>query len=172
MYQGDEFQFLWITDFPLFEVTEDGSLESAHHPFTAPIDSHKDILFTHPEKVIAQHYDLVMNGQEIAGGSIRIHNSEMQRNILEKLLKIPPTSDGTSPMDFFLDALESGCPPHGGIAFGLDRLIAMLCRASTIKDVIAFPKNQEGRDLLSRAPAPLCDHDITLYNLPKAQEGS
>ncbi|KAF7997681.1 hypothetical protein HCN44_008854 [Aphidius gifuensis] len=139
----DGFEFLWVLDFPLFEKNDDGLLTSTHHPFTAPHPDDFELLKTDPLKVRGQHYDLVLNGSEIAGGSIRIHNSELQREIL-KMLNI-----NKSQMMHLLSALSSGAPPHGGIAFGMDRLISIICDSPSIKKVIAFPKSMEDRDLIT-----------------------
>ncbi|XP_044005601.1 aspartate--tRNA ligase, mitochondrial-like [Aphidius gifuensis] len=122
---------------------DDGLLTSTHHPFTAPHPDDFELLKTDPLKVRGQHYDLVLNGSEIAGGSIRIHNSELQREIL-KMLNI-----NKSQMMHLLSALSSGAPPHGGIAFGMDRLISIICDSPSIKKVIAFPKSMEDRDLIT-----------------------
>lgn len=155
-------KFIWVVDFPMFFKTKEGGYESAHHPFTAP---HPDDLGKLENKeglesIRSQAYDLVLNGNEIAGGSIRIHNAELQRMVLDDILKIPHDH-----MQHLLDALESGCPPHGGIALGLDRFISIICNCSSIKDVIAFPKSNEGRDIMSKAPTSLSEEDIKLYHI-------
>ncbi|KAK3597214.1 hypothetical protein CHS0354_003719 [Potamilus streckersoni] len=156
-----KFNFLWVQDFPLFLPKEDGSgLESAHHPFTAPRPDDIDLLNTHPEKVQGQHYDLVLNGNEIGGGSIRIHNADLQRYVLQDILKEDP-----SELKHLLEALSMGCPPHGGIALGLDRLFACLCNCDTIRDVIAFPKSSDGKDLMSQAPSPVSKADLERYHV-------
>ncbi|KAH8271685.1 hypothetical protein KR044_001181, partial [Drosophila immigrans] len=159
-----DFRFLWVIDFPLFErnnVTK--QLESVHHPFTAPLVDDLDKFATscdNLETIRSEAYDLVLNGQEVGGGSMRIHDRDMQQFILEQVLKIPHDH-----LSHLLSALESGCPPHGGIALGLDRLIAILCRARSIRDVIAFPKSLNGRDPLSNAPVPISDEEMKLYHL-------
>lgn len=150
---------LWILDFPLFETDDDGRLQSVHHPFTAVHPEDEHLLANDPLKARSQAYDLVLNGNEIAGGSIRIHNKAQQEHVL-KLLNIPKDSLG-----HMLDMLESGCPPHGGIAIGVDRLLAMMLNTKSIRDVIAFPKTFEGRDPLSGAPSPLSDSDKELYHI-------
>uniref|UniRef100_A0A7N8Y7Q9 Aspartyl-tRNA synthetase 2, mitochondrial n=1 Tax=Mastacembelus armatus TaxID=205130 RepID=A0A7N8Y7Q9_9TELE len=139
------FQFLWVVDFPLFLPKEDEleQLESAHHPFTAPVPEDTPLLYTDPHKVRGQHYDLVLNGCEIGGGSIRIHKASEQLYVLENILKEDP-----SLLSHLLEALDSGAPPHGGIALGLDRLISIMVGAASIRDVIAFPKSFRGHDLM------------------------
>ena len=150
-----------MVDFPLFLPNEDtGRLESAHHPFTRPHDDDIPLLETKPELVRAQHYDLVLNGQEIGGGSIRIHEAAMQKYILEDILK-----EDTSQLQHMLDALSFGCPPHGGIALGLDRLMMIMCQAQSIRDVIAFPKTTGGKDLMSGSPTQVTDEDKSYYHL-------
>ncbi len=147
---------VWVLDFPMFDVEDDGSLSAVHHPFTAPsVDS--ETLAKDPEKSLSRAYDLVINGYEVGGGSIRIHKSEMQKTVL-KLLGIGD-DEARDKFGFLLDALDYGCPPHGGIAFGLDRLVMILCRAHSLKEFIAFPKTQTAACLLTDAPA----------NIPKAQ---
>lgn len=151
--------FLWVIDFPLFERNDAGVFESMHHPFTAPHPSDHSLLYTEPTKVRGQHYDLVLNGAEIGGGSIRIHDPVLQRFVLDNILK-----EDVSHLNHLIEALESGCPPHGGIALGLDRLIAIMCKSSSIRDVIAFPKSLEG-DLMANAPARISDDEKKLYHL-------
>lgn len=159
-----DYRFLWVINFPLFErnsVTK--QLESVHHPFTAPLVDDLDKFATSCENfetIRSEAYDLVLNGQEVGGGSMRIHDRDMQQFILEQVLKIPHDH-----LSHLLSALESGCPPHGGIALGLDRLIAILCRARSIRDVIAFPKSLNGRDPLSNAPVPISEEEMKLYHL-------
>ena len=132
---------VWVFDFPMFDVEDDGSLNSIHHPFTAPsVD--KQTLLNEPEKSLSRAYDLVINGSEVGGGSIRIHQSDMQKTVL-KLLGIND-DEARDKFGFLLDALDYGCPPHGGIAFGLDRLVMILCETDSIREVIAFPKTQNG----------------------------
>jgi aspartyl-tRNA synthetase len=144
---------LWVVDFPSFEWSEeDRRWQAMHHPFTAPRDEDLPLLETHPAAVLAQAYDLVLNGQEIAGGSIRIHQQPVQQRVFE-LLGIDKT-EARAKFGFLLDALEFGAPPMGGIAFGLDRLVAVLAGEESIRDVIAFPKTQKGVDPMTEAPAP------------------
>ena len=156
----DLLKFLWVIDFPLFLSSEENTLESAHHPFTRPLDEDLHLIKTNPEAVRGQHYDLVLNGQEIGGGSMRIHESELQKYILEDILKVD-----TSDLTHMLEALTFGCPPHGGIALGLDRLVAIICKAKSIRDVIAFPKTSNGKDLMSGSPAAISDQDKSYYHL-------
>jgi aspartyl-tRNA synthetase len=147
-----KFAFLWVVDFPMFEWSEEEQrFEFMHHPFTSPLESDAALLETNQGATRARAYDLVLNGSEIAGGSIRIHDQTLQRLIF-KLLKI---SDEEAKMrfGFFLEALEYGTPPHGGIALGLDRVVAILCGESSIREVIAFPKTAQAVDLMADAPS-------------------
>ncbi len=146
------FRFAWVTDFPMFE-TEDGEdrLYAMHHPFTSPRAEDFHLLETDPVNVRAQAYDLVLNGSEIAGGSIRIHNDKIQSLVFEKLGM--SKEEARQKFGFLLDALSYGTPPHGGIAFGMDRLIMLLTGMKSIRDVIAFPKTQRASDLMSDAPS-------------------
>jgi aspartyl-tRNA synthetase len=165
-FDGNPYAFTWIVDFPLFTVkaeenaSNETKFDSTHHPFTAPIQEHEQLVYTDPSRVIGQHFDLVMNGREVAGGSQRIHDVDTQKYVLERVLGISIDS-----MKHFLDALAMGCPPHGGIAFGLDRLISLMLHCDSIRDVIAFPKAMNGKDLLSGAPAAIDEHSKKLYNL-------
>ncbi|NWX88490.1 SYDM protein, partial [Nothoprocta pentlandii] len=156
------FHFLWVVDFPLFLPKEENptELESAHHPFTAPHPSDMDLLYSDPAKVRSQHYDLVLNGNEIGGGSIRIHNVELQRFVLEKVLK-----EDSEVLSHLLEALEFGAPPHGGIALGLDRLISLIIGTPSIRDVIAFPKSFRGRDLMGNAPDYVTPEELEPYHI-------
>ncbi|KAK8779724.1 hypothetical protein V5799_018937 [Amblyomma americanum] len=156
----DDFRFLWVTDFPLFRLDSDGSVRSNHHPFTAPHPDDARLLFTEPLSARGQHYDLVLNGWEVAGGSIRIHHAATQRHVLENILQ-----EDVVELSHLLEALEAGAPPHGGIALGLDRLVCLACGAPSIRDVIAFPKSADGRDLMASAPAPLAPSERKLYHL-------
>jgi aspartyl-tRNA synthetase len=148
----DRFEFLWVVDFPMFEWHEDEQrYEFMHHPFTAPLESDASRLESDQGSVRARAYDLVLNGSEIAGGSIRIHDQQLQRLIF-KLLQISD-EEAKLRFGFFLDALEYGTPPHGGIAIGLDRTVAILCGEPSIRDVIAFPKTAAAVDLMAGAPS-------------------
>uniref|UniRef100_A0A8C9GX13 Aspartyl-tRNA synthetase 2, mitochondrial n=1 Tax=Piliocolobus tephrosceles TaxID=591936 RepID=A0A8C9GX13_9PRIM len=156
------FSFLWVVDFPLFLPKEENprELESAHHPFTAPHPSDIHLLYTEPKKARSQHYDLVLNGNEIGGGSIRIHNAELQRYILATLLK-----EDVKILSHLLQALDYGAPPHGGIALGLDRLICLVTGSPSIRDVIAFPKSFRGHDLMSNAPDSIPPEELKPYHI-------
>lgn len=157
------FNLCWVIDFPLFsEGATDGSLESVHHPFTAPHTEDTHLLQNPNEitKVRSLAYDLVLNGQEIGGGSIRIHDPDFQRTVIADLLKLDVTE-----FNHMLEALRSGCPPHGGIALGIDRLLAIMCNTDSIRDVIAFPKGFEGKDHLSKAPMPITEVEKNLYHI-------
>jgi len=150
----DDYRFLWVTDFPLFEYDEtDKRLQSPHHPFTAPAEADYDKIDTDPLAVKSRAYDLVLNGTEIGGGSIRIHNKDLQVKILERLGL--EKNEYEEKFGFLLSALESGAPPHGGMAFGFDRLMMILCGQPSIRDVIAFPKTQKATCLLTDAPSPV-----------------
>ncbi len=154
MIDENAWAFCWVTDFPLLEWDADAKRYfSMHHPFTSPREEDMEILATDPGKVRARAYDLVLNGTEIGGGSIRIHDSEMQ-NIVFEALGIDD-EEANEKFGFLLDALSFGAPPHGGIAFGLDRLCMFLCNADSIRDVIAFPKTQKGSCLMTAAPSPV-----------------
>jgi len=143
---------LWVVDFPMFEFDEDGQRWSAvHHPFTAPKDGHEDWMDTDPGRCIAKAYDMVLNGWELGGGSVRIHRAEVQSKVFGAL-KIGP-EEAQEKFGFLLDALQYGAPPHGGLAFGLDRIVTMMTGAESIRDVIAFPKTQRAQDLLTHAPS-------------------
>lgn len=159
----NKYRFLWVVDFPLFTMNEEtNKIESSHHPFTAPIKEHVKLLKEKKdlESIIGLHYDLVLNGNEIAGGSIRIHDSNLQRHVLENVL-----GENTEQLEHLLNALEYGAPPHGGIALGLDRFIAVLCGTTNIRDVIAFPKAHSGRDLMSNSPASVPQTELDYYNI-------
>jgi len=143
---------LWVVDFPMFEYDEeDGRYTAAHHPFTSPKDGHEDFLESDPSKAFAKAYDMVLNGWEIGGGSVRIHREEVQSKVF-RALKIG-AEEAREKFGFLLDALQYGAPPHGGIAFGLDRIVTMMTGAESIRDVIAVPKTQRAQCLLTQAPS-------------------
>lgn len=150
---------LWVVDFPMFEFDEDGQRWSAvHHPFTAPKDGHEDWMDTDPGRCIAKAYDMVLNGWELGGGSVRIHRADVQSKVFSAL-KIGP-EEAQQKFGFLLDALQYGAPPHGGLAFGLDRIVTMMTGAESIRDVIAFPKTQRAQDLLTHAPSPVDEKQL------------
>jgi aspartyl-tRNA synthetase len=148
---GDKWRLLWVTNPPLFEYDEDtGRWAAAHHAFTRPVDEHIPLLETDPARVECYRYDLVLNGFEIGGGSIRLHDPEVQARVF-KTLGIDE-QDAREKFGFLLDALKSGAPPHGGIAIGMDRLAMLLSGAPTLRDVIPFPKTNQGTDQMTGAP--------------------
>src|SRR3954463_10928187 len=146
------FDFLWVVDFPLLSYDKEmNRWYSSHHPFTAPVAEDVPLLKTDPKKVRGQHYDIVVNGVELGGGSIRIHRPDVQKTIFEEILQIPPEMV-TARFGYMLEAFRYGAPPHGGIALGFDRLNAILCGTPSIRDVIAFPKTAKGMDLMTDSP--------------------
>jgi aspartyl-tRNA synthetase len=148
----DRFEFLWVVDFPMFDWLEDEKRwEFMHHPFTAPLESDAGRLESDPGSVRARAYDMVLNGSEIGGGSIRIHDQRLQQLVF-KLLGMSE-EEAKARFGFFVDALEFGTPPHGGIALGLDRIVAILAGEQSIREVIAFPKTAQAVDLMSGAPS-------------------
>ncbi len=160
----NEFAPLWVMDFPLLEWDEDTERYHAmHHPFTSPKPGQLELLKTNPGDVKANAYDLVLNGNEIGGGSIRIHDKETQALMFDYLGFTP--EEAKAQFGFLMDAFQYGAPPHGGLAFGLDRLVAILGGQETIRDFIAFPKNNNGRDVMIDAPAPIDDKQLTELNL-------
>ncbi len=155
----DGWRPLWVVDFPMFEYDEgEGRFTAAHHPFTAPKDGDEDYLTSDPARCTAKAYDLVLNGWEIGGGSVRIHREEVQSKVF-RALKID-AAEAKAKFGFLLDALRYGAPPHGGIAFGLDRLVTMMAGAESIRDVIAFPKTQRAQDLLTEAPSAVDERQL------------
>jgi aspartyl-tRNA synthetase len=150
---------LWVVDFPMFEYDEEAQrYVAAHHPFTSPKDEHIDHLETDPSKCLAKAYDMALNGLEIGGGSVRIHRKDVQSKVF-RALKIGP-EEARAKFGFLLDALQYGAPPHGGIAFGLDRIVMMMAGAESIRDVIAFPKTQRAQCLLTQAPSPVDEKQL------------
>jgi aspartyl-tRNA synthetase len=149
----DQFNFLWVIDFPLLSFDkEQNRWYSSHHPFTAPVAEDIPLLKTDPKKVRGQHYDIVVNGTELGGGSIRIHQPDVQKTIFEEILQIPPEMVAAR-FGYMLEAFRYGAPPHGGIALGFDRMIAIICGTPSIRDVIAFPKTAKATDLMTESPA-------------------
>ena len=164
LYDENSFEFVWVVDFPLFEFNEDEKrYDSLHHPFTAPVPEDLDKLETDPAGIRSQAYDIVVNGSEIGGGSIRIHDTKVQQKVFD-LLNISK-KQAQQQFGFFLKALEYGAPPHGGIAIGLDRVIMLLAGTDNIRDVIAFPKTQRGQCLLTDAPSEVDPKQLEELNL-------
>lgn len=154
-----KFNFLWVTDWPLFEYDEElGRQVSMHHPFTRPFEEHIEFIEDQPEKVKAQAYDLVLNGYELGGGSLRIYDRELQEKILDKLGFTEEEAEDQ--FGFLLEALEYGAPPHGGIAFGLDRIVMLLANQSNLRDTILFPKTASASDLLTNAPNKVAEQQL------------
>jgi aspartyl-tRNA synthetase len=161
----DRFDFLWVEDFPLLSFDkEQNRWYSSHHPFTAPVPEDIPLLDTDPKKVRGQHYDIVVNGVELGGGSIRIHQPDLQKKIFEQILQIPP-AEAQLRFGYMLEAFRYGAPPHGGIALGFDRLVAMLCGASSIRDVIAFPKTAKGTCLMTDSPSTVSAQQLRELHL-------
>lgn len=159
----EENKFLWVVDFPMFTMNDDtNELESTHHPFTAPHPEDKHLLADKDSRILARSlaYDLVLNGQEIGGGSIRIHEAKLQKYVLDDILKLDRQH-----LKHMIEALQSGAPPHGGIALGIDRLMSIICNTKSIRDVIAFPKGLEGKDPLSKAPCEISDEEKKMYHI-------
>ncbi|NMB44945.1 MAG: aspartate--tRNA ligase [Firmicutes bacterium] len=168
----ERWDLLWVVDWPLFEYNEtEGRWEAAHHPFTAPLPEDIELLGKDPERVRAQAYDLVLNGTEVGGGSIRIHRREVQEQMFAALGLT--SAEAESKFGFFLDAFDYGAPPHGGIAWGFDRLIMLLARTDSLRDVIAFPKTASAQDLMTGAPSLAMEEQLSELHIrltPEAQK--
>jgi aspartyl-tRNA synthetase len=155
----DRWAPMWVVDFPMFEFDDENQRYTAvHHPFTAPKDGHEDWMVSAPEKCISKGYDMVLNGWEMGGGSVRIHRADVQQKVFDAL-KITP-EEAQLKFGFLLDALQYGAPPHGGLAFGLDRIVTLMTGAESIRDVIAFPKTQRAQCLLTQAPSPVDEKQL------------
>lgn len=171
-----DFKFCWVTNFPLFTPDVDpgegqggaAGVKATHHPFTAPVrpltsEDWQAIKNGKPWLVTGDHYDLVLNGTEIGGGSRRIHNRAFQEKVMRDILKMPES--GIAQFKHLLEALDAGCPPHAGFALGWDRFIALLCDVDSVRDVLAFPKNQKGEDIFASSPSPLTKSQLDTYHL-------
>jgi aspartyl-tRNA synthetase len=157
---ADRFDFLWVVDFPLLSFDkEQNRWYSSHHPFTAPVAEDIGFLTSDPKKVRGQHYDIVVNGVELGGGSIRIHRPDLQKTVFEEVLQIPPEETKLR-FGYMLEAFRYGAPPHGGIALGFDRLMAILCGTPSIRDVIAFPKTAKGVCLMTESPTQVAPRQL------------
>jgi aspartyl-tRNA synthetase len=155
---------LWVVNFPMFEWDEqDQRWNALHHPFTAPRTDDPAEVQANPGQCLSRAYDMVLNGSEIGGGSVRIHRQEMQNTVFELLGIVP--EEARAKFGFLLDALKFGCPPHGGLAFGLDRLVMLMVGASSIRDVMAFPKTQSAACLMTQAPAPVTEAQLRDLNI-------
>jgi len=166
----DQWNFLWVVDFPLMTHDESESRYVAtHHPFTAPVPEDAALLDTNPKEVRGQHYDVVLNGMELGGGSIRIHQPALQEKVFKEVLKIP-AEVVESRFGYMLKAFKYGAPPHGGIAFGLDRMCALLCGTTSIRDVIAFPKTQKAQDLMAQSPTPVTEKQLRELHIKVVDE--
>ena len=166
LLDDSRFELLWVVDFPLFETDDEtGELSPMHHPFTSPKAEDIPILDTEPEKVKANAYDIVLNGVELGGGSIRIHDQELQT----KMFKILGITDEEikEKFGFLVEAFKYGAPPHGGLAYGLDRMVMLLAGESSIREVMAFPKNQAAQCMVSEAPGAVTDEQLAELGLKR-----
>jgi aspartyl-tRNA synthetase len=169
---ANRFDFLWVVDFPLLSFDkEQNRWYSSHHPFTAPVVEDVPFLKTDPKKVRGQHYDIVVNGVELGGGSIRIHQPDLQKTVFEEVLQIPPEETKLR-FGYMLEAFRYGAPPHGGIALGFDRLIAILCGTPSIRDVIAFPKTAKGTCLMTDSPAAVSPRQLRDLHIEVKGQGT
>ena len=165
-----DWKFLWVVDFPLMtHDEEEGRYVASHHPFTAPVEEDATLLETEPKKVRGQHYDIVLNGVELGGGSIRIHQPDLQKKVFEEILQIP-SEVVESRFGYMLEAFTYGAPPHGGIALGLDRMVAILAGRESIRDVIAFPKTQKGQDLMTDSPGSATEKQLRDLSIKSLEE--
>ncbi len=168
--RADQWNFLWVVDFPLMSYDEErGGYAATHHPFTAPVTEDAALLDSDPKAVRGQHYDVVLNGMELGGGSIRIHQPALQEKVFKDVLKIPAELV-ESRFGYLLKAFKYGAPPHGGIAFGLDRMCALLCGTTSIRDVIAFPKTQKAQDLMAQSPTPVTEKQLRDLHIKIVEE--
>ena len=168
--RADQWNFLWVVDFPLMSYDEErGAYAATHHPFTSPVPEDTALLDTDPKAVRGQHYDCVLNGMELGGGSIRIHQPALQKKVFEDVLKIP-ADVVENRFGYMLKAFTYGAPPHGGMAFGLDRMVALLCGTTSIRDVIAFPKTQKAQDLMTQSPTPVTEKQLRELHIKVVEE--
>ena len=168
--RADQWNFLWVVDFPLMSYDEErGGYAATHHPFTSPVPEDIALLDSDPKAVRGQHYDVVLNGMELGGGSIRIHQPALQKKVFEDVLKIPADVVANR-FGYMLKAFTYGAPPHGGIAFGLDRMVALLCGTTSIRDVIAFPKTQKAQDLMTQSPTPVTEKQLRDLHIKIVEE--
>ena len=168
--RADQWNFLWVVDFPLMSYDEErGAYAATHHPFTSPVPEDVALLDSDPKAVRGQHYDCVLNGMELGGGSIRIHQPALQKKVFEDVLKIP-ADVVENRFGYMLKAFTYGAPPHGGMAFGLDRMVALLCGTTSIRDVIAFPKTQKAQDLMTQSPTPVTEKQLRDLHIKIVEE--